>query len=72
MTSAQAVATYLTNPGCKRALWLRYFDAPTTEHHEQCCGELLGPQIAALAKSSLRVAPDSDWQVDFARLFNEV
>ncbi len=72
LTSAQAVATYLTSSGCKRALWLRYFDAPITKHHEQCCGELSAPQIAALASSDLKPTTNLGWQADFARLFNEV
>ena len=72
LTSAQAVATYLTSSGCKRALWLRYFDAPITKHHEQCCGELSAPQIAALASSDLKPTTNLGWQAAFARLFNEV
>lgn len=72
LTSAQAVAQYLTQSGCKRQRWLDYFDAPAVAHHAQCCGELAGPQIEALASSELRDAQNLGWQADFARLFNEV
>lgn len=72
LTSAQAVADYLTSSNCKRALWLRYFDAPISPHHAQCCGELLTPQIEVLAQSTLHPRENLGWQADFARLFNEV
>ncbi|WP_125706856.1 RecQ family ATP-dependent DNA helicase [Lacticaseibacillus porcinae] len=72
LTSAQAVATYLTSSGCKRAMWLHYFDAPATAHHDQCCGELLSPQIEALAGSTWHTPQKNTWRSDFARLFNEL
>ncbi|WP_407891119.1 RecQ family ATP-dependent DNA helicase [Lacticaseibacillus sp. N501-2] len=72
LTSAQAVATYLTSSGCKRALWLQYFDTPASAHHDQCCGVLATPQIEALAASALHPIENRSWQADFARLFNEV
>jgi ATP-dependent DNA helicase RecQ len=52
LTSAQAVATYLTSSGCKRALWLRYFDAPITNTTNNVVVNCSAPQIEALAPSA--------------------
>ncbi|WP_461213097.1 RecQ family ATP-dependent DNA helicase [Lacticaseibacillus sp. GG6-2] len=72
LAGVQAVIEYLTHTGCRRALWLRYFDAPVRAHDDFCCGALNDDVVAKIAPGELTPAIQGDWRQVFRQLFNEV
>ncbi|MFD1486258.1 RecQ family ATP-dependent DNA helicase [Lacticaseibacillus baoqingensis] len=68
----QAMAQFLTAKGCRRQVWLQYFDSPIKPHTAYCCGVVTPEILAQIPHKPINSAKAQDWRQVFAQLFNQV
>ncbi|MCI1985950.1 MAG: RecQ family ATP-dependent DNA helicase [Lactobacillus sp.] len=67
-----AMADFLSASGCRRQLWLQYFDSPIKPHTDHCCGPVTPTVLAHLPHATAAEAPVEDWRAAFKQLFNQL
>ena len=69
-TSFMAMAAFVNESGCRRALLLKHFDSPSISHHAFCCGPVTAEVLEKLETANVSAQlPPKHWQAVFRQIF---